>query len=344
LLAKADKFEVAMISKLLKVFFIVILFIAAAGTSAYLTLTLIMKSEETVVVPSLKEKDVVYALRMLSDLGLNTRIKASEYSAAIPVNYVIEQDPAPGSEIKRGRNVKLVISRGPMSVTTPELTGLSIHQALIILEEYGLCPGARSHSKSYAAVRDTVMAQSPQPGITANRKNCVDLLISTGRYQGAFPLPDLAALPVEEAILRITASKLKLGNVTENFVQGFPPNTVTSQMPPAGYRVVTGQAIHLTVNRSRFAAGPGIDTGDRKPWFFRYRAGDGFLNRQVKVRVISKSMSYDLFNDFVSPGKELTFLIPRFENMAVMLYEDGELIKTFFPGSRLLGGKLINVE
>ena len=138
-----------MISKLLKVFVIVILFIAAAGASAYLTLTLIIKSEETVVVPSLMEKDVVYALRMLSDLGLNTRIKASEYSDSIPVNYVIEQDPAPGSEIKKGRNVKLVISRGQLAVTTPELTGLSIHQALIVLEETGLCQGIRSRSKNF---------------------------------------------------------------------------------------------------------------------------------------------------------------------------------------------------
>jgi beta-lactam-binding protein with PASTA domain len=323
-----------MISKLLKVLVIVILFIAAAGASAYLTLTLIIKSEETVVVPSLKEKDVVYALRMLSDLGLNTRIKASEYSDSIPVNHVIEQDPAPGSEIKEGRNIKLVISRGQLSVTTPQLTGLSIHQALIILEENGLCQGTRSHSKSFDIEADTIIAQSPQPGVTINRNNCIDLLMSSGRYQETFAMADLTTLPVDEAILKIEAHKLKLGNITETAAQGFPLNTVASQTPPAGYRAVTGQAVHLGINRVR-SASRAAGTGKRKSWYFRYRAGDGFLNRHVKVRINSRMLSYDLFDDFISPGEELLFLIPRFENITVMLYEDGELIKTIFPGSRL---------
>ncbi len=324
-----------MISKLLKILFIIILFIGAAGASAYLTLSFIIKSEETVVVPVLKGKNAIYALQILSDLGLNTRIKASEFSASTPANHVISQEPEPGSEIKKGRNVKLVISRGHLSVTTPELIGLSIHQALIIMEENGLCPGTRSHSKSYAVARDAIIAQSPQPGVTVNRSNCVDLLISSGRYLGAFTMPDLTALTVAEATLKIATDKLKPGDITETLAQDFAPDTVAGQTPPAGYRVVAGQAIHLTVNRPRPVTRPGADTGNRKPWFFRYRAGDGFLNRHVKVRITSKSITYDLFDDFISPGKELMFLIPRFENMAIMLYEDGELVKTILPGSRL---------
>jgi hypothetical protein len=51
----------------------------------------------------------------------------------------------------------------------------------------------------------------------------------------------------------------------------------------------------------------------------------------VKVRLSSKLLSYDLFDDFISPAEDLWFFIPRFENCAVMLYVDGELIKTIIP-------------
>ena len=322
-----------MISNLLKILLVISLFIAAAGASAYLTLSMIVKSEETVVVPSFKEKDVVYALRMLSDLGLNTRIKASEYSTFIPLNHIIEQDPLPGSEIKKGRNVKFVISRGRLSMAAPELTGLSIPQASIVIEENGLCMGSRSRSESFDVEEGAIIAQSPESGVTINRNSCIDLLVSSGRYQETFGMADLTALPIDEAILKIEADKLKLGNITEAAAQDFLLNTVVSQAPPAGYRAVTGQAVHLGVNRSGFATGRGADSAKRKTCFFRYRAGAGFLNRHVRVRINSKILSYDLFNDFISPAEEILFFIPPFENITVMLYVDGELVKTLFPGT-----------
>ena len=77
-----------MISRILKLAALFFLFVLIAGTSAYLTLTLIIKSEDTVVVPDLSGKNVVYVLELLTDLGLNTKVKGSEYSADVPENIV----------------------------------------------------------------------------------------------------------------------------------------------------------------------------------------------------------------------------------------------------------------
>ncbi len=137
-----------MISKIFKIVSLFIAFIIIAGLSAYVTLTLIIKSEDTVVVPNLVEKDVVYALEILSDLGLNTRVRGSEYSVHTPKNRILFQEPEPGAEIKKGRDVKIIISKGAKSIWVPNLKGVSIQQARIILEENGLCLGAltRTHS------------------------------------------------------------------------------------------------------------------------------------------------------------------------------------------------------
>ncbi|MCP3950843.1 MAG: PASTA domain-containing protein [Desulfobacterales bacterium] len=324
-----------MISKLIKIFIIAAIFIGGAGLSTYLTLTWIVKSEETVVVPALKEKGVVYALQMLSDLGLNTRIKASRYSATVPADHVIAQEPAPGAEIKKGRSVKLVISRGQLSVLTPQLTGLPLSQAMIILEENGICPGTRAHSPHGDLPVQAIVSQSPPPGVTINRNNCVDLLISSGPHPDAFAMADLTTLSVEDAILKIEAGKLKLGDIATSATREVPLNTVARQTPPAGYRVVSGQVVHLDVNRARSASGQAAESASKKSWFFHHRTATGILNSHIRVRINSKYISYDLYNDFMPPAEDLLFLIPRFENITVMLYEDEELKKTVFPGSRL---------
>ncbi|MBU4209574.1 MAG: PASTA domain-containing protein, partial [Proteobacteria bacterium] len=106
--------------------------------SAYLTLTFIIKSEDKVVVPDLVGKDVVLILEMLSDLGLNTKIKGSEYSDNVPKNHVIFQEPEPGSEIKKRRDIRIIISKGTKRILMPNLKGLSIQQARLIIEENGL--------------------------------------------------------------------------------------------------------------------------------------------------------------------------------------------------------------
>ena len=63
-----------MIRRVAKISVLLIVFLIITGTTAYLTLTFIIKSEDTVVVPDLLGLDVVFSLEILTDLGLNTKI------------------------------------------------------------------------------------------------------------------------------------------------------------------------------------------------------------------------------------------------------------------------------
>ena len=62
---------------LLKIIIISIIFVLVAVISGYLALTLLVKSEDVVVVPDLIGKDAIYALEVLTDLGLNIKVKLS---------------------------------------------------------------------------------------------------------------------------------------------------------------------------------------------------------------------------------------------------------------------------
>ncbi len=82
--SKINTFFEKVILRIGKIAAFLISLVLVVIASAYLTLTLIIKSEDTVVVPNLNGKDVVYALEILTNLGLNTKVKGSEYSAGAP--------------------------------------------------------------------------------------------------------------------------------------------------------------------------------------------------------------------------------------------------------------------
>ena len=103
-------------------------FLGVAGISGYLTLRFIIKSGDTVVVPQLVGKDVVYALDILTDLGLNIKVSGFEYSSELPKNHVAYQEPGPGSEVKKDRDVRVIVSKGPKTLLVPNLVGMDIRQ------------------------------------------------------------------------------------------------------------------------------------------------------------------------------------------------------------------------
>ena len=114
-----------MIKRAVKITALLIAFVGITAASAYLALTLIIQSEETVIVPELVGREVVYALELLTGLELDIKVKGFEYNGSVAKHHVIFQHPAAGAEIKKGRDVKIILSKGPETVTLPNFTGVS---------------------------------------------------------------------------------------------------------------------------------------------------------------------------------------------------------------------------
>ena len=298
-----------------------------AGLVAYLTLSIIIKSERTVAVPDLVDQHVVAALEQLSDLGLNTRVKGSRHSPAVSKNRILFQDPAPGTRIKAGRDVRIVLSKGPRIVQTPDLEGLALQQARILLTENGLCLGVISRTHSPMGSPHAIIAQSPPPGVEVPQGECVSLLISRGTLPIAWVMPDLSGLSLESAVERLAQLQMTIGKLTSAFRAGRPLNTVLDQEPPGGHRVLAGQSVDLAVNRRADAAPVRSLLQPAGARLFRHRLADGFLNRRVRVRLSGTQTLPYVFDDFVKPGQEIWLLIPG-QHSAVFVYEDDELIKT----------------
>ncbi len=297
------------------------LFLVVAGAMGYLTLRLIVRSEDVVVVPDLVGKDVVYALEILTGLGLNIKVAGFEYRPDIPKNHVADQDPSPGAEVKRDRDVRIRVSRGPQTVVVPNLVGMDVRQANIIMEENGLARGAVSKTHSEQAVRGEVISQTPGPGGVVKRGDTVDLLVGLGRWPVRFEMPYLDGLAPEDAILILERSQLNLGQIRYVERTDRPKGVVVEQDPSSGYPVASGSLVNLTVNRSE--KGIVLDKG---LYLFHHPVVDGFLKKHVRLRVNAFGLLYDLYDVFQPPGEDIWLLVPYDPDVTFFLYQDGEAV------------------
>ena len=315
-----------MLQRIAKIVLIIAIFMAAAGISTYLTVHMLIRSKNTVVVPDLTGKEVVLALELLSDLGLNTKVKTSAYSNSVPRHHIISQDPEPGVEIKTGRDVRLTISKGAQTVVVPNLVGINGHQVSLYLSQNGLLQGQISYCHSEVNPKDDVMAQYPTVGAVAKRGDLVDLLISTGSQARMFAMIDLRGLSLGQAIETAETSHLNIRSINSKNIPGLPDETIVEQTPPAGYPTSVGDGVDIVINRKQM----GTDSRNAaNSGFFNFTLNQGLLNTHVKVILNRPAFSLELFNAFIKPGSRIWLLVPEGKQTTLLLYLDDELASTF---------------
>jgi beta-lactam-binding protein with PASTA domain len=312
-------------SRLIKFSLYMATFMIAAGLGAYLVIHLLIKSESHVVVPELMGKDVVYALEVLSDLKLNTKVKGSYYSDNVPKHHIIDQEPEPGTEIKQGRDIRLMISKGPHVVIYPDLVGLDLPMVSILLEENDLRQGNLSYVYDPDRPKEEILAQVPAAGEKGRRKSPVHLLISAGPRPHRLRMENLKGLRIDQAIDMIEESGMTIGTISQVQQTQMPDNIVMAHTPSMGNPVLAGDAVDLTVNRL-FHNTKAVHR--QRLSIFRYRLSPGFLRQHVRVRIIRQDGACEIYNDFAKPGEEIWLGILRDLPTALFLYLEDELIMT----------------
>lgn len=317
-----------MTRSILKFFFLLAIFFAIAGISAYLTFTLVIESEETVVVPDIENKNAINALKRLSDLGLNTKVKGSEYSSECPMHHVISQHPEAGAMIKKGRDVKVVLSKGRRTFAVPNLTNIPRQQAEVIIANNRLKCGKVSKAFSQTVKKDFVIAHTPQAGRPIMDNVPVDLLISLGPRPEEYLMPDLKGLGLEEAVQIIEKYGLTVGQIDSVNHQDRAANIIIDQKPFSGYYVQSDQTVDLSVNRWHRAGGSDQPDTEDPDILFRYQVPPGILKQHIRVELNAFGISSTIYDELMLPGRKLWVMVPKHTDAAIFLYKNDKLIKT----------------
>jgi len=140
-----------------------------------------------------------------------------------------------------------VSGRGASDINTPDVTGKTLAQAEQFLAQRGLSVDKPDYVFDPAPA-NTVINQSPLPGILLGKGDNVHLTVSKGLE--IVTVPPLVGLSRDDATTALQGAKLKVGNVKEQDDPA-PPGQVLGSDPQPGARVPAGTGVTLIVSTGR---------------------------------------------------------------------------------------------
>jgi beta-lactam-binding protein with PASTA domain len=214
--------------------------IAAAAAGAWAVYALVLAPGAKV--PGLTghtQDDAVAALRHDGLKPVVHEVWADRYDAGI----VARQRPRAGAKVDEGSKVDLWVSRGPLHIPSPDLTGMRSAAATAVLERESL-----TARKRRAATRNVpkgqIYRQDPVAGATVTRGDTVTFWVSSGPPMAT--VPDVVGLSSGDASARLEAEGFV---ATVDLVAGWGtfPGDVVEQDPVAGSRLRKGDEVVIKV-------------------------------------------------------------------------------------------------
>ncbi len=297
--------------------------VLGAGTlTGVIVMFIALRDKGDILVPSIQGDDIVTALEKVTGVGLNLKIIELAYDAQAPRNAVISQNPPADAGLKRGRDVRVVISRGVQDIEMPDLRGTSMRQARNMLHPQGLPLPSISKIHSSAVEENHVIAHLPPPDSRVTDHSRVEFLVSLGALPERFILPDFRGLQLNDVVEKIRRAGLKLGRVRYIERDTEESGTVLKQEPSAGRPVKRGREVSLVSARR--------DSGMASPRTFTVY--NFTLPDEIKpgvVRVITENADGDkeVYSRQHKSGDTLSLLVEVAGETTISIYMNDELLE-----------------
>jgi serine/threonine-protein kinase len=183
----------------------------------------------------------------VEELGLQFVVAGAEHSPARLEGTVLSQEPPAGTPVKRGRPVRVVVSKGSELVRLPYLMGVTVRQAALSLSDLGLVPGDVEWAFTDSLPADVVLATQPPAGSLVPKGSNVQLWVNQGGDRDTLAMPDLVGTQLADATTLLQDLGLELGVVIRQYITDLLPGTVLEQSEPPRARVRRGEVIDLVV-------------------------------------------------------------------------------------------------
>ena len=207
-----------------------------------------VRGAEQTMVPDVQGRDLTAALLELQVKELYPRISLRFSQTSADKGLVLEQNPRPGTIVKAGRRIQLVVSQGIMINAVENFLGRDVEDVRMYLmtmfSSQGSSPGNApvpqlitlkepflyEYSPEPAG---TILQQQPEPGTTITGPTTLELVVSRGLENSLIRLPNFLGLGLEDALEQI-------GRTGIDFVfslrspQGAEKPAVIVEQDPAG--------------------------------------------------------------------------------------------------------------
>ncbi|MGQ9511275.1 MAG: PASTA domain-containing protein [Thermaceae bacterium] len=307
-------------------------FLGLVGLLLLWNATLRYLNPPEVEVPDLVGKDVLEVYALLRGTGLNVEVQEGN-DPEKPKDIVLEQTPPPGTRLKAGRTLVLVLNQA-LPTPVPDLAGKPLEVAQGLLEKAGLGLGQVSYTESQAPA-GTILASLPSPGSPAKRGLKVDLLVSQGPKapEGETEVPSLLGLSREEALFLLNAAGLRAE--VEEVPSGRPDGEVLGQSPEAGTPLAIGSGVRIQV-----AVQPGVrlpppaeepPQPSERSIELRLNLPSEAEGRRVRLTLLDEQGEHTLFEGEGQAGLPLSGRYTALGEARFRLYLDDVLFQEWSP-------------
>ena len=153
---------------------------------------------------------------------------------------MISQQPAAGTEVKRGAEVSFVVSKGRRPIEVPDVVGETRQAAAETVEAAGLVVRV-DEAFSDDVEKGRVIAQDPSDG-TLFRGDEVTLTVSLGPE--TIEVPDVEGADADDAKAELEAAGLVVRTIV---LLPAGPNNVLRQAPAEGSTVRSGSEVTIYI-------------------------------------------------------------------------------------------------
>ncbi len=207
-----------------------------------------IRKEKTIRLIDIKNKKLDRAILELDSEGFKGMVFDTVYTSEIEPQTVIDQYPEPGKKIKKGRTVRLKISRPEKMIFVPNLVGQSKRSSEIALRQIGLEIDTIYNEFNPDYPKGTVAWQFPKAGDYINKGLGIQLTVSQGLPPDFFQVPQLFGLSLNKAKEELARSRLKVGKISYQQNEDLVPYTVLDQSISPGTVLDQSSQINLVIS------------------------------------------------------------------------------------------------
>ncbi len=194
-------------------------------------------------VPSVVGEKLDQALEDLRRANLKWRIRRIDSNQ--PQDEVVSQLPTAGASVQQETAVTLRVSNGPKPVIVPNVVGSTFDSANSSLLGRGF--GVRRKDVDSEQPKDTVVAQSPDPGTYQPPGSTIILSVSKGPTTST--VPDVTSISQNDAVAQLRASGFRVNIVPQPVADPNQDGIVQTQDPAGGTKAPPGSTVTIAVGK-----------------------------------------------------------------------------------------------
>jgi len=215
-----------------------------------------VRGAEQVMVPDVTGKELTDALLELQVKELYPRLQFRYTQTSRDKGLILEQEPRPGTIVKAGRRVRLVVSHGVIVNKVENFIGRNIEEVRMDL----LTLYSSSSSLPLFTIKEpmmyefstenpgTILEQKPEPGTDISGSTTLEFVVSRGTDNTALTVPQLIGLNISGALDLISGSGINFQFTTRERRENEKGEMVVYQNPPANTIIPMSTVVNLVVN------------------------------------------------------------------------------------------------